>query len=204
MILGALCQRKTIAPPVPPYLIDAQFNQFPFVEDSGHFTINNVNVAQGGGSLALFNATTPQYLEFLGAETFNLSQGIDIELQVQNDFASAAYESLFELKGTTSYLVVSINNFSTYTLLLTGATGGNSDNYTIIGSLPAPHLNPFNMRIVYDAVAGTLKTYINGALDINQTGITQRIVENRVMYLGTISYGNPEMEVDYFKVKHAT
>lgn len=204
MILGALCQRKTIAPPVSPYLIDAQFNQFPFVEDSGHFTINNVNVAQGGGSLALFNATTPQYLEFLGAETFNLSQGIDIELQVQNDFASAAYESLFELKGTTSYLAMSINNTTTYTVFLTGATGGNSDNYTIIGALHTPFLAPFNFRIVYDAVAGTLKTYINGALDINQTGITQRIVENRVMYLGTISYGNPEMDVEYFRVKHAT
>jgi hypothetical protein len=204
MILGALCQRKTIAPPVSPYLIDAQFNQFPFVEDSGHFTINNVNVAQGGGSLALFNATTPQYLEFIGAETFDLTHGIDLELQVRNDFTNAAYESLFELKGTTSYLVVSINNLYAYTLFLTGATGGNSDNYTIIGSLPVPFSTIFNMRIVYDAVAGTLKTYINGTLDINQTGVTQRIVENRVMYLGTVTYGHPEMEVEYFRVKHAT
>lgn len=203
MILGALCQRKTIAPPVSPYLIDAQFNQFPFVEDSGHFTINNVNVTHSGGR-AFFNATTPQYLEFLGVETFDLTHGIDLELQVQNDFIHSAYESLFELKGTTSYLVVSINNMHTYTLFLTGATSGNSDNYTIIGGLPVPWLETFNMRVVYDAVAGTLKTYINGTLDINQTGITQRIVENRVMYLGTISYGNPEMDVEYFRVKHAT
>jgi hypothetical protein len=200
--LGILCQNLT---PPSPYLIDAQFNVFPFVDRSGHFTVNNTNVTQSSGTYAVFNGTSPQYLEFTGAETFNLQQGIDIEMLLNNSLVSVASHDVFELKGATSYLVAQIYNYGTYAVLLTGATGGNTDNYTIVGGLTIPILQNKTLRIVYDAVAGTLKTYVDGVLDINQSGITPRINESRVMYLSTVTYTSYQLsaDVDYFIVKNA-
>jgi hypothetical protein len=182
--------------------LNCNFDVFPFVDSLGNFTVNNTSVTQSGGDLAIFDGTNPQYLEFIGAETFNLQETIDIEIQLTNTLISPAGHVVFELKGATSYLVAQIYNFGTYGVYLTGATGGNTDNYTIVGGLTIPILQNKTLRIVYDAAAGTLKTYIDGVLDINQSGITPRINESRTMYLSTISYTSNQLsaDVDYFKV----
>lgn len=200
--LGVLCQR---VPTVNLNLIDAQFNVFPFVDSSGHFTIANTNVTQSGSTYAIFNGTNPQYLEFVGSEDFDLTLGIDVEIQLTNTLIAPAGHDVFELKGATSYLAVQIYNMGTYAVYLTGATGGNTDNYIIVGGLTLPILQGKTFRIVYDAVAGTLKTYVDGVLDINQSGITPRINESRVMYLSTVTYTSYQLsaDVDYFIVKNA-
>lgn len=198
MIAGVLCQRKT-TPSI--YALDAQFNALPFVDDVGHFTVNNTSVTQSSGK-AVFNGGTPQYLEFIGAEPFNLQQSVDIELQLTNTLiASPSTHTIFELKGATSYLVAQIYNFGTYDIYLTGATGGNADNYTLTGGLTFGALQNKNLRVVYDAALGRLRTYVDGVLDINQSGITPRINENRVMYLSSVSYPTLLADVDYFRVK---
>lgn len=182
--------------------LNCNFDAFPFVDSLGNFTVNNTSVTQSGGDLAVFDGTHPQYLEFTGTETFNLQESVDIEIALYNTLsASPATHTIFELKGSTSYLVVQIYNFGTYIVHLTGATGGNTDNYAIVGGLTIPILQTKTLRVVYDAVAGTLKTYIDGILDINQSGITPRISESRVLYLSSITYTELHADVDYFRVK---
>jgi hypothetical protein len=200
MIAGVLCQRK-IAPSL--YALDAQFDAFPFVDSAGHFTINNVSVAQASSDIAVFDGTHPQYLEFIGAETFDLQSSVDIEVLLTNTLGvSPSTHTIFELKGSTSYLVAQIYNFGVYAVFLTGATGGNTDNYSIVGTgTPLGLAQTKTLRVVYDAVAGTLKTYIDGILDINQSGITPRISESRVLYLSSITYPELHADVDYFRVK---
>ena len=179
------------------------FDVFPFVDSYGNFTVNNTNVTQSSGTYAVFNGTSPQYLEFTGAEAFNLQESVDIEVLLTDTLAAATNHTIFELKGATSYLVAQITHtLSAYQVFLTGATGGNTDNYALTGSVGFGLAQTKTFRIVYDAVAGTLKTYINGVLDINQSGITPRINESRTMYLSTISYTSNQLsaDVDYFKV----
>jgi hypothetical protein len=198
MIAGVLCQRKSI-PSI--YALDANFNVFPFVDDAGHFTVNNTSVTQSSGK-AVFNGGTPQYLEFIGSETFNLQQNLDIDVQLTKNNPGSLVYTIFELKGATSYLVVQITtNIGNYHVFLTGATGGNTDNYELAGGYSFSFGQTRNLRVVYDAVAGTLKTYVDGVLDINQSGITPRVNESRVMYLSSITYYTLSADVDYFRVK---
>lgn len=196
-ILGAGGRRRS------PYVIDAGFNSFPFVDDSGNFTIGNTGSVAFATDHAVFDGTHPQYLEFTGSQTFNLQESIDIEVLLTNTLGvSPSTHTIFELKGATSYLVAQIYNFGVYAVFLTGATGGNTDNYSIIGTgTPLGLFQIKTLRVVYNAVAGTLKTYIDGVLDINQSGITPRVNESRVMYLSSISYPELQAEVNYFKVK---
>ena len=181
--------------------LNCNFDVFPFVDSLGNFTVNNTSVTQSGGDLAVFDGTHPQYLEFTGAETFNLQESVDIEIALYDTLsASPSTHTIFELKGATSYLLSQIYNFGTYIVHLTGATGGNTDNYAIVGGLTIPIFQNKTLRVVYDAAAGTLKTYIDGVLDINQSGITPRINESRTMYLSSISYAELYANVDYFNV----
>ena len=176
------------------------FNSFPFTDSYGNFTVNNVSVTQTSGN-AVFDGTHPQYLEFIGAETFNLQESVDIEIAITNRNLTASYHSVFELKGATSYLVVSLFNIAFYEVFLTGATGGNTDNYAIIGSIVSFNIGqPKTLRVVYDAALGRLRTYVDGVLDISQEGITPRVNEARTMYAGTISYLELRAALDYFKV----
>jgi len=179
------------------------FNAFPFVDSYGNFTVNNTNVTQSSGYLAVFDGSSPQYLSFSGSENFNLQELIDIEVQLTNTSPAALAFTIFELKGATSYLVVQITvNIGKYQVFLTGATGGNADNYVLAGGYDFGFAQNKNLRVVYDAVAGTLKTYVDGVLDINQSGITPRINESRTMYLSTITYTPTQLsaDVDYFRV----
>lgn len=185
---------------------NCDFNAFPFVDSLGNFTVSNTNVTQSSGTYAVyavFDGTSPQYLTFSGAETFNLQESIDIEVLLTDTLVASLAHTIFELKGATSYLLVQItHNIGKYQVFLTGATGGNADNYVLAGGYDFGFAQTRNLRVVYDAVAGTLKTYMDGVLDINQSGITPRINESRTMYLSTITYTSNQLsaDVDYFKV----
>jgi len=181
--------------------LNCNFDAFPFVDSLGNFTVNNTSVTQASSHLAVFDGTHPQYLEFIGAETFDLQQNLDIEVQLTNTTPALLAYTIFELKGATSYLVVQITaNIGKYHVFLTGATGGNADNYDLAGGYDLSFAQTKTLRVVYDAVAGTLKTYIDGILDINQSGITPRISESRVLYLSSITYPELHADVDYFNV----
>lgn len=183
------------------YTIDAQFNTFPLVDSAGNYTINNVNVGQSGGH-AIFDGTSPQYLTFIGAETFNLQEKLTFEILFSSSLIAYQVHTLLDLSGPTSYLVIQHSGLgATYTVFLTGSTGGNTDNYTITGG------NTFfglfqggTLKLVYDPSLGTLKTYVNGVLDINQTGITARVNETRTMCLSSPTLPRLSANVDYFKV----
>lgn len=181
--------------------LNCNFDVFPFVDSLGNFTVNNTSVTQSGGDLAIFDGTNPQYLEFVGTETFDLQETTDIEVKLTDTLPAFLNHTIFELKGATSYLVAQITHtLSAYQVFLTGATGGNADDYVLTGSVGFGFAQTKTLRIVYDAAAGTLKTYIDGVLDINQSGITSRINESRVMYLSSISYPELYANVDYFNV----
>jgi len=191
--LGVLCQSFSRN-------LKCDFDVFPFIDSLANFTVNNTSVTQSSGK-AVFNGTSPQYLMFSGTESFNLQESIDIEIFLTNTLISSPLtHTIFELKGATSYLVAQIYTFSTYAVFLTGATGGNADNYSIVGGLTLPTSQIKTLRVIYNPAAGTLKTYVDGVLDINQSGITPRINESRTMYLSSISYPELHANVDYFNV----
>ena len=196
--LGVLCQNLT---PPSLYLIDAQFNVFPFVDSSGHFTIQNDNSVTFDTDHAIFDKTSGQKLHFIGSETFNLQQNIEIECRVRNNSIGEGQHTLFELVGDNSYLGLTMFNNSYYCIYLTGATGGNTDNYAVGSANPITYENYMTVKINYDATAGTLKTYRDGVLDLNISGITPRLDESRVMYLSGFAANPLKAWVDYFRVK---
>jgi hypothetical protein len=198
MIAGVLCQRKSI-PSI--YALDANFDVFPFVDDAGHFTIENNGAVVFDTDHAAFNKTSGQNLRFIGSETFNLQQNIEIECKVRNNALGEGAHWLFELIGSSSYLGLGLQNNAGYKIFLTGATGGNTDNYDVFGNLSVSYENYTTVKINYDATAGTLKIYINGVLDIDISGITPRLNEPRVMYLSGQNILPLKAWVDYFRVK---
>lgn len=198
MIAGVLCQRKSI-PSI--YALDANFDVFPFVDDAGNFTIQNDNSVTFDTDHAIFDKTSGQKLHFIGSETFNLQKNIEIECRVRNNSLGEGGHTLFELVGSNSYLGLSIQNNSIYGLYLTGSTGGNTDNYAVLSSNSIIYENYVTVKINYDATAGTLKSYLNGVLDINISGITPRLDESRVMYLSGFAANPLKAWVDYFRVK---
>ena len=198
MIAGVLCQRKSI-PSI--YALDANFNVFPFVDDAGNFTIQNDNSVTFDTDHAIFNKTSGQKLQFIGSETFNLQEKLEIECRVRNEATGQGQHTLFELVGSSSLLRLTMQNNSAYRLVLTGATGGNIDNYDVLGGINITYENYVDVKVIFDAIAGTLKSYVNNVLDINISGITPRLNESRVMNLSGYTTLPLKAWVDYFRVK---
>ena len=179
------------------------FNSLPFVEDSGNFTIQNVNVGQNGSFAEFLNTPTPRHLTFVGSEPFNLQGVLEIEVFFSSHKIAYQAHTLLDLSGATSYLVIQHNGlYATYTVYLTGSTGGNTDDYAITGS------NTFfglfqggNLKLIYNPSLGTLQTYVNDVLDIDQTGITPRVNETRTLHLSSPTFPSFEGGVDYFRVQ---
>ncbi len=176
------------------------FNSLPFVEDSGNFTIQNVNVGHAG-SVAEFR-NTPTHLTFVGSEPFNLQRVLEIEVYFTSYKLAYQTHTLLDLSGATSYLVIRHNGlYATYTVYLTGSTGGNTDDYVIEGSSTVFGLfQSGNLKLIYNPSLGTLKTYVNDVLDIDQTGITPRVNETRTLHLSSPTLPSFEGDVDYFRV----
>ena len=194
--LGVLCQR---IPSI--YALDANFNVFPFVDDAGNFTIQNDNSVTFDTDHAIFNKTSGQKLHFIGSETFNLQEKLEIECRVRNEAVGEGQHTLFELAGSSSLLRLTMQNNTGYRLVLTGATGGNIDDYNVLGGMTVGYGNYADVKVIFDATAGTLKSYIDNALDINISGITPRLNESRVMYLSGYTTFPLKAWVDYFRVK---
>lgn len=201
MIGGVLCQRKQLGSI---YDLDANFNSFPFVDDAGNFTIDNMGSVvlgqDGGFTFATFNKTSGQKLKFVGTIPFNLQGDLQIECMVRNNSIGEGPHTLFELVGENSYLGLTMFNNSAYGLYLTGAINGNTDNYAVGGSTNIPYENFAPLKIVYNATLGTLKTYVYDILDINVSGVTPRLNEPRVMYLSGFAANPLKAWVDYFRV----
>ena len=198
MIAGVLCQRKSI-PSI--YALDANFNVFPFVDDAGNFTIQNDNSVTFDTDHAIFNKTLGQKLQFIGSETFNLQEKLEIECRVRNEAIGQGQHTLFELAGSSSLLRLTMQNNSAYRLVLTGATGGNIDNYDVLGGMNIGYGNYADVKVIFDATAGTLKSYVDNVLDRNISGITPRLNESRVMNLSGYTTLPLKAWVDYFRVK---
>ena len=194
--LGVLCQR---IPSI--YALDANFNVFPFVDDAGNFTIQNDNSVTFDTDHAIFNKTSGQKLQFIGSETFNLQEKLEIECRVRNEAVGEGQHTLFELAGSSSLLRLTMQNNTAYRLVLTGATGGNIDDYNVYSGMTVGYGNYVDVKVIFDATAGTLKSYIDNALDINISGITPRLNESRVMYLSGYTTLPLKAWVDYFRVK---
>ena len=194
--LGVLCQR---IPSI--YALDANFNVFPFVDDAGNFTIQNDNSVTFDTDHAIFNKTSGQKLHFIGSETFNLQEKLEIECRVRNEAIGEGQHRLFELAGSSSLLRLTMQNNSAYRLVLTGATGGNIDNYDVLGGMNIGYGNYADVKVIFDATAGTLKSYVDNVLDRNISGITPRLNESRVMNLSGYTTLPLKAWVDYFRVK---
>lgn len=189
--------------PIPVILLDAQFNALPFVDDTGNFLISNTNVAHSGGALAIFNHASPQNLEFVGSEVFNLQEKLTFEIYFAPTLIAYAAHTLFHIIGATSSLRVDSNGlYGTYSIYIDGALSGNVlENYNIgSGSTYFGYNQTGKLVIVYDPLAGTLQTFVNDVLDIDLTGLTPRVNENRTLYLSSPVASTLSADVDYFKV----
>jgi hypothetical protein len=187
MIAGVLCQRKSI-PSI--YALDANFNVFPFVDDAGHFTVNNNGGVTLVSNSAQFDlATANQTLEFvgnnsLGTDAFNFQQDFMLEFKVSNGNVGAA-QTVFDIKD-----IGDISGTHAQRMRLRCFSDGDTAlDYIGSGSAGAINLGTSAgdnrvIRVEFTASTGEVKIYKDGVLGFTSTGNSARASLPRIMTLG--------------------
>jgi len=158
--------------------LNIDFNSFPFVDSTGNFTIvNHGSVTQSSGK-ALFSNTPGQYLEPIGSDIFKLQDKIKISFKANLTFINAI-QILWYMTGASEFGLF-IQQNGALVLIMDGAV-----NYVLTSTRTGFYYNEFLIDVIYDPIAGTLQLLVDGAVEINQTGISMRPNGSRNITVGT-------------------